>query len=251
MEPICVRSSISKTAVEEFKEKFCELLLDLKYALCSHVNSSNHMYTVKDMMIQLRGAIKCDTSDLSIFSTNKKLQKAEFIEEVFEVLSNKCSLYDYELLRLFVKTTQCEEAAKILRDFSTELEQTLLKKLNLMCEYATFKSRNLPFDENRKLTIKCENKYMNITIEDERLIRNKLCALFKLPSHRLLLVDVTKGCIALIYEISQEVKEHLLQCKIQITEKPLVERFTITQLIIDDEFELNITGDKVHIYVHT
>jgi len=54
-----------------------------------------------------------------------------------------------------------------------------------------------------------------------------------------------------IYEISQEVKEHLLQCKIQITEKPLVERFTITQLIIDDEFELNITGDKVHIYVHT
>jgi len=62
-----------------------------------------------------------------------------------------------------------------------------------MCEYATFKSRNLPFDENRKLTIKCENKDMNITKEDERLICNKLCTLFKLPLLGLLL-DVTKGC---------------------------------------------------------
>jgi len=63
MEPICVRSSISKDVVEDFKAKFDELLLDLKDTLCSHVNSPNHMCTVKDMMIQLQGA----DSGLSIF----------------------------------------------------------------------------------------------------------------------------------------------------------------------------------------
>ena len=209
------------------------------------MKSSKCHYTVKDMLIRLRGATQSENnSHLSVFSTNKKLQKAKFIDRMFEILSDKCSLYDYESLRIFVEVSECEEAKGLMTDFTGLVKDSLLKELNLLSEHVDFKASQLPFDKNRKLEIKCENKDLHITTEDEKLIRIMLCELFKLPYLSVLLVDITQGCIALIYEISQEVKEHLLQYNItwQVID---VQKFVITKLIIDDEWELQMSPNMV------
>lgn len=246
---INVRAKISKTKIEDLNLKFGELLTDLKYELCSFVNSPSFPYTVNDMMIKLNGATSGFYSHHLDPSINKNLQKTEFIEGIIVFLSEKCSLYDHTLVRTLVKAMNCEEAEKVLRNFTSEIDNSLLKELNLLDQYANFIDRNLPYNENRKLTIKCENKDLNITLNDERLIRCKLCDMFKLPEHGFLLADVTKGCIALIYEISQKVKDHMLHCTITYEEiKPLlkVQKFVITQVIIDDELELlKMSSDKV------
>ena len=238
-------SRITEAEFENLRVQFGCLLTDLKKAIVDFMQSTECTYTVSDLRIRFRGATSSDINGhLSVVFTNETLQKAQYIKDMFEFLSEKCSLYDYKLLRLFVGTSKCKEADKLMMDFNKKVKESLLQKLNLLSVYDNLVTRDLPFDENRKLTVKCENKDLHITIEDENLIRRKLCEWFRLPSLSVILVDITQGCIALIYEISQKVKEHLLKCSVtcQVIK---VQKFVITRLIIDDEWELLMSPNKV------
>ena len=240
-----MRSRITKAEFVRLRLKFGHLVIDLKNVLCTYMCSFKCTYTFTDLWIGFCAAASSNINGhLSVVSTNETLQNARSIEDMFKFLSEKCSLYDYELLTLFVGVSKCNEADKLMGDFNEEIKESLLKKLNLLDIYDDHRRRDLPYDENRKLTVKCENKDLHITAEDETLICNMLCKLFRLPHFSVLLVDITKGCIALIYEISQEVKEHLLQCNVtcQVVE---VREFVITKLIIDDEWELQMSSSEV------
>ena len=242
-------SRISEADLEYLRVLFGCLLTDVKDQLDIFMKSSECTYTIDDLKMRFEGATSSgNNGHLSVVLNDETLQKAKSIKEMFEFLSKKCSLYDYQLLRLFVGVSKCKNAKKLMTVFNEKVNESLLQKLNLLNEYDNFKTRNLPFDKNRKLTVKCENKDLHITIEDEKLIRRKLCDLFNLPHFSVLLVDITEGCIALIYEISLEVKKHLLQCNIT-SQAIKVHKFVFTKLIIDDEMELQMSPDKVFMYL--
>ena len=80
-------------------------------------------------------------------------------------------MYDYEVLKIFIKSTQCKEAIEMLEGFTIELENSLLKHLNLLSDEQNFKlSLSLPNGKRRKLTIECRAR--SLTCEDKNLIQD-------------------------------------------------------------------------------
>lgn len=207
----------------------------LKKTMEKYINDPENDYSVQDMIISL-----CSSDNgLSVFSTDESLRKATTVFEVFLFISQKCSMYDYEVLKIYVNSTDCEEAIQILEDFTTELENSLLKYLNLLSDDdLNYKSSIfcLPSGKKRKLTIECIGT--NLKCEDKNLIQNIIYEKFGLPPASLQFIAVTDGSVNLIFEMSLIVKEHLLCHKITTVDVSLFIQYWINRLIIDDELEL-------------
>ena len=204
-----------------------------------YVSDPKNDYSVQDMIINL-----CSSDNgLSVFSTDENLRRATTVSEVFLFISQKCSMYDYDVLRICINSTDCEEAIQIVENFTKELENSLLKDLNLLSDNdLSFKysSYVFPSGKRRKLTIECSGK--SLTCQDKNLIQNIICEKFELPEASMQFITVTTGSVYLIYEISVKVKEHLLQYRITVDIVKSLITCQINCLAIDDEMELKVSA---------
>ena len=204
-----------------------------------YVSDPENDYSIQDMICSL-----CSSDNgLSVFSTDETLRKATTVSEVFFFISQKCSMYDYDVLKIYINSTDCEEAIQIVEDFTKELENSLLKDLNLLSDgdlsfkYSIYV---LPSGKWRKLTIECIGK--SLTCQDKNLIQNIICEKFELPEASMQFIAVTPGSVHLIYEISVKVKEHLLQYRITTDIIKSFIAYQINCFTIDDERELKVSA---------
>ena len=54
--------------------------------------------------------------------------------DLFLHIGMYCSMYDFDLLLALVESTECQEAVKLLDDFTEELHCSILKDLDLLSE---------------------------------------------------------------------------------------------------------------------
>ena len=207
----------------------------VKKTMEKYISDPENDYSIEDMIINL-----CSSDDgLSVFSTDENLRKAKTVSEVFLFISQKCSMYDYEVLKIFIKSTDCKEAIQMVESFTTELKESLLKHLNLAsCDL--WDAYNLPSGKRWKLTI--EYRGSNLKCENKNLFQNIICEKFGLPAASVQFVAAIKGSVNLIFEISVIVKEHLLQHRITNEMVTSFVAYRISCLIIDDEMELKVLG---------
>ena len=194
----------------------------------------------------------CSAGDsLSPFCTNKELRNAKTVFAVFLFIAEHCDIYKYEVLEIFIMSTECEAAVKVLKEFMDYLENSLLMKLNLLCDDdLRCKPLLQPYGNTRKLTIECKGR--SISFKDKKLIQNIICDKFDLPEDSIQFVTLREGSVYLIFEISLKVKEHLLQYKITASTVASFSKYEIARLIIDDEMELEVSAeydDKVASYI--
>ena len=217
------------------------MVRELRKTMDKYVSDPANDYSIQDMICSL-----CSSDNgLSVFSTDENLRKATTVSEVFSFISQKCSMYDYDVLKIYINSTDCEEAVQIVEDFTKELESSLLKDLNLLSDDdLSFKFKYsiyvLPSGKRRKLNIECSGK--SLTCQDKNLIQNIICEKFELPETSMQFVTASAGSVHLIYEISVKVKEHLLQYRITVD---IVESFIAYQIncfTIDDEIELKVSA---------
>ena len=211
------------------------MLRKVKKTMEKYIDNPENDYSVEDMIINL-----CSSDNgLSVFSTDEGLRKAKTVSEVFMFISQKCSMYDYEVLEIFIKSTDCEGAIKILEDFTTELKISLLNHLNLpsddLCSVLT-----LPSGKRRKLTIECRGN--DLKFENKNLIQNIIRKRFGLPPASMQFVIAKQGSVNLIFEISLIVKGHLLLHRIDADMVASFIEHQINCLIIDDELKLDISA---------
>lgn len=210
------------------------MLRKVKKTMEKYIDNPENDYSVEDMILNL-----CSSDNgLSVFSTDENLRKAKTVSEVFLFISQKCSMYDYEVLEIFIKSSDCEAAIEIIEDFTTELKVSLLNHLNLpfddLCSVLT-----LPSGKRRKLTIECRGS--DLKYENKNLIQNIIHEKFGLPPASMQFIIAKEGSVNLIFEISVIVKAHLLQHKINVDMVASFIKHRIICLIIDDELKLDIS----------
>lgn len=215
------------------------MVSELRRIMDKYVSDPENDYSVQDMIINL-----CSSDNgLSVFSTDERLSKATTVSEVFLFIAQKCSMYDYDVLKIYINSTDCKEAIQLVENFTKELENSLLNDLNLLSDDDLSFKYNLyvlPSGKRRKLTIECSGK--SLTCQDKNLIQNIICEKLELPEASMQFVTATEGSVYLIYEISITVKEHLLQYRITAG---IVKSFIVYQIIcftIDDEMELKMSA---------
>lgn len=224
---------VSNETITEFRAEYSKMIRKVKKTMEKYINDPENDYSIEDMIINL-----CSSDDgLSVFSTDENLRKAKTVSEVFLFISQKCSMYDYEVLKIFIKSTDCKEAIQMVERFTAELKDSLLRHLNLAsCDL--WNAPTLPFDKRRKLTIEYRGSYLKY--ENKHLIQNIICEKFELPPASVQFIAARKGSVNLVFEISVIVKAHLLQYRITNDTVASLVTYRISCLIIDDEMELKV-----------
>ena len=218
--------------IKLYRSKYSKMVSELKRTMEKYVSDPENDYSVQDMIINL-----CSSDNgLSVFSTDYTLKKATTVSEVFLYISQNCSMYDYDVLKIYINSTDCEEAIQMVENFTKELENSLLKDLNLLSDDGLIR-HVWPSGNRRKLTIECSGK--SLTYQDKNLIQNVICEKFELPEASMQFVAVTAGSVYLVYEISVKVKEHMLQNRITTADISLIAyKYKINCVTIDDELKI-------------
>ena len=153
-----------------------------------------------------------DDEKQTIFSTDEAFAKIKNTKQLFHWIVQYCSMYDYELLLVLVESTECEEAIKLLDDFSKELHSSILKDLDLLSEDGELRDIKSFMPGTHKLEIKyVGGKCTLTTIENVQKI---IYECFHLKRGSIIFRGAQEGCVALIYQISTTVKCHLLHYQI-------------------------------------
>ena len=131
------------------------------------------------------------------------------VDDPFTFIVDHCSLYDYKPLDVFIKANECADAIRILTEFKTKLENTLLYLLPALKGIPNFQ----PSGNRWKLIIECKGR--DVELSDKNLIQDLECKMFELPETFVRFVTAKPSSVNVIFEISMEVKQHILHYKIQ------------------------------------
>ena len=174
-----------------------------------------------------------DDSNTTIFSTDKAFIKIHSTTELFHHIGQYCNIYDYELLAAFVVSTECEEAIKLLDDFTKELHCPILNDLDLLSKDGELRDPKDFMSRTHKLVI----KYVGgkCTLKTKEMVQDIICGCFRLEKGSIIFKGVQEGCVSFVYQISPTVKSYLLQCPLTAKNIALMSEYQIKSFIIDGE----------------
>ena len=173
-----------------------------------------------------------DVDKTSVFSTDSVFNTIKTEVQLFHCVVQYCkSIYDYRVLEVLVQASGCPEAIKELTDFTELLQNSILTELDLMSEHGELLHPDDLMPETYKFIIeyvggKCKlgTKEMVQTIVEQSVHLRKGTLIFK---------GFDVGSILFIYQISETVKNYLLQYKFTEQDLTFLERNNIISLIVD------------------
>ena len=180
-----------------------------------------------------------DEENLTIFSSDEAFLKITDTNTLFLHIGKYCSMYDFELLLALVESIECQEAIKLLEDFTTEVRQSILYDLDLLSEGGKLLNPKDFKDNTHKLVIKYVGGGKCTLIAKEK-IQNIIYECFHLRKGSITFKGVQEGCFAFVYQISATVKFHILQREITHSDIRTLSDNHITCTSIDD-VELKIS----------
>ena len=174
-----------------------------------------------------------DEDNTTIFSTDKAFKEIHSTTEIFYHIGKYCSIYDYELLEAFVESTECDEAIKLLDDFTKEIRCSILSDLDLLSEDGELKDPKDFMFGTHKLVIKYKGD--KCTLKTKEIVKNIIYESFHLKKGSIIFKDVQEGCVAFVYQISPTMKSYMLQYPLTTKDTEFLFKHQIKCLIIDDE----------------
>ena len=175
-----------------------------------------------------------DEENLTVFSTDEAFIKINNTNDLFLHIGMYCSMYDFDLLLALVESTECQEAVKLLDDFTEELRCSILKDLDLLSEDGELlKLRDSCKALNHKLVIKYVGG-SKFTLKAKEKIQNIIYQCFHLKKGCVIFKGVQEGCVAIVYQISAAVKSHILQIEVTPSDMTMLDDHHIISVSIDD-----------------
>ena len=147
--------------------------------------------------------------------------------QLFQHVGLYCKgIYDYQVLDVLVQASECPEAIKELNDFTKSLRSSILTEIDLMSEHGELLH---PYDFMPG-TYKFIIEYVGgkCTIETKEMVYGIVEQCVHLKKGVLIFKGVDVGSILFIYQISEAVKNYLLQYK--FTEEDISYIFGISQV---------------------
>jgi len=177
-----------------------------------------------------------DRNKNTVFSTDRDFNEIQTSRDrqytqLSRQIGRYCRIYDYTLLEAFVESTDCEEAIKVLTDFTDEMHGSILTELNLLSE----SGQKLNPDDSMPGTYKFVIKYVgdHCTMPIQAAIQNIILEHFRLQKGTIVFKGAGEGCITFMYQISKAAKMYLQQYRLEDKDIAAFAAFNVTCLIID------------------
>ena len=187
-----------------------------------------------------------DVDNKSVFSTDAAFNIIKTENQLFHHVSQYCkSIYDYQVLDVLVQASQCPEAIKELNGFTELLQRSILTEIDLMSEHGEL----LHPDDFMPGTYKFIIEYVGgkCTIETKEMVQGIVEESVRLRKGSLIFKGIDVGSILFVYQISEAVKNYLLQYKFTEQDVRFLEGNNITNLIVDNIVILSSSQtNKVH-----
>ena len=174
-----------------------------------------------------------DVDKKSVFSTDEVFTAIRTEMHLFQHVAKYCkSIYDYQVLDALIEVSECPEAITVLTDFTESLRNSVLTEIDLISEHGEL----LHPDDFMPGTYKFIIEYVGgkCTIETKEMVQGIVEQSVRLKKGVLIFKGVDVGSILFIYQISEAVKNYLLQYKFTEEDVTFLEGNNITSLIVDD-----------------
>ena len=173
-----------------------------------------------------------DAEKKSIFSTDGVFNTVKTEIQLFQHVAQYCKgIYDYRVLDVLVQASGCPEAIKELTDFTESLHNSILTEIDLMSEHGEL----LHPDDFMPGTYKFIIEYVGgkCTIETKEMVQGIVEQSVRLNKGVLIFKGIDLGSILFIYQISEAVKDYLLEYKFTQEDVVFLEGNNIRSLIVD------------------
>ena len=197
-------NGIKLTTIPKIEVEFAKMTIKVKEALCK-ANIS-----VATLIQQLCAISTVNTKKVPLFDEDVFDKKITSIDELWKMLTNFWTIFDYDILKLIIQITECEceEVQKIFENFLSKIDPSALDvDLVLHCEVYEEKGVLKP---RLRIKVNAEKCTESIQCKVKKLISEK----FDLNNYSLVSIAIKEGCVELIYYISKAVVFYLLECKV-------------------------------------
>ena len=222
----CIEKQLNVHTLARLKRKYANATVKIYNIM------EGERLNIKALILNL---CSLDDDKNTIFSTDEALKNICDMTTLFHHILRYCSIYDYELLTAFVESIECQEAIKLLDDFTKELHSSVLSDLDLLRDNTELRDPKDFMPKTHKLVI----KYVGgkCTLKIEKLVRNIICEHFHLKKGSITFIGVEEGSVALVYQISRAVKSYLHQYTITAETVTVFsdDNINIKCLLIDDK----------------
>ena len=172
-----------------------------------------------------------DIKSTSVFSTDNVFNTITTEMQLFQSVAQYCKgIYDYQVLDDLVQASGYPEAIKELTDFTELLQNSILGELDLI-EHGEL----LHPDDFMPGTYRFIIEYVGgkCTIETKEMVKGIVEQSVRLKKGVLIFKGFDLGSILFIYQISEAVKNYLLQYKFTEEDVRFLEGNNIRSLIVD------------------
>ena len=220
--------------IEQKKQLRYSVITDLQNTYSKVVRKLIHIFKEQKNDIEELITILSfnDIDKKSVFSTDAAFNMIKTENQLFHHVSKYCkSIYDYRVLDILVQASECPEAIKELSDFTKLLQNSILTEIDLMSEHGEL----LHPDDFMPGTYKFIIEYVGgkCTIETKEMVQGIVEQSVRLQKGVLIFKGFDVGSILFIYQISEVVKNYLLQYKFTEQDVKFLEGNNITSLIVD------------------
>ena len=235
----CIYHTIVSTAVAECAEvrkQFRDFVVTkLRKTYSKVVRKLIHIFKEKKVDIEeLITILRFDDIEKqSVFSTDDVFNTIRTEIQLFQHVGHYCrGICDYRVLDILVQASGCPEAIKELTDFTELLQNSILTEIDLMSEHGEL----LHPDDFMPGTYKFIIEYVGVkcNIGTKEMVQSIVEQSVRLKKGALIFKGFGVGSILFIYQISEAVRNYLLQYKFTEQDVRFLDGNNITSLIVDD-----------------
>ena len=219
----------------EVNKKFRDfVVMRLRQKYSKVVRRLIHIFKEKKIDIEELITILCfhDVDKKSVFSTDAAFSTIKTEIQLFHHVAQYCKgIYDYQVLDVLVQASECPEAIKELTDFTESLHNSILTEIDLMSEDGEL----LHPDDFMPGTYKFIIEYVGgkCKIETKEMVQGIVEQSVRLNKGVLIFKGIDSGSILFIYQISEAVKDYLLEYKFTEEDLIFLEGNKIASLMVD------------------
>ena len=219
---------------EDLEVEFARATNEIKKAL------QNSHIDIKSLVEQLQTFSAVKNNKVQLLDEDE-LKNVDTVEKLWTKLSNLWSIFDYDLLRILLKLTECQKANKIFEKFLSRVDISVIKEEDLVLYYQVFE-RSKCIKPLLRIKVKVDYYTESIKAEVEAI----MYSILNLEKYSLLFRGIREGCIELVYEISNAMMKYFLQRKFIASSLAELATHKIVSLRINNmELQIPTKIDKV------
>ena len=130
------------------------------------------------------------------------------VEKLWQRLSRFWSIYNYDMLRILLRIIKCKKADEIFEEFLSRIDVSVIEDMEIVAHFEVIEREGM-IKPLLRIKVKAESCTNFVKKKVEEVVSSK----FNLKEYTLIFRGIKKGCIELIYEISNAMMLYFLQCK--------------------------------------